>query len=668
MSRVISFLFVAIVMAGYLANCGSESASEPCSVDSDCPAGERCQDGVCVAQAEECQGDATCNNHGGCDDSGGVISCTCDVEYTGDRCELCADGFQDYGDGNCRPSDPCADDVECAAQFRACDNDQGSAVCGDCLAGYHPDGDSCLVDQSCIDTSCSGHGSCDDIGGVIVCTCDLEYAGDNCESCADGYLVWPENSDTCVDDPCDPDPCDVENGVVGSCEQTDVEAVLCGCQAGYLWNGSACEYIMDCIDSDQDGCGEGSDCTCSDCDDDDTDVYQDAPELCDDKDNDCDFATDEDYPDLDLDCDGPDGDLCENGTWTCKPDGTGLECVNDTSDDLLDVCDGEDNDCDPASVDGSEDPLLSTACDGPDSDLCPEGIYNSCTDGSLVCSDNTASDYDICDGEDNDCDPASADGSEDAAMGTACDGPDSDLCPEGIVDSCVDGSIVCNDTTDDTLDICDGEDNDCDPISADGSEDPLLNTICDGADSDLCPEGIYISCAGGSLVCSDNTDDTLEICDDLIDNDCDDFTDEDCGCLPSEWECGTNCCEGTGCCGVGGVDCQTMHNNNQVGDESDRDPFWFDCVASGTYNLTQALAACAQFTGDILACADFGVVCDSDMSGGAETAVVCGDTAGNQDCACWGYAGLGAGYTYNETAPAQKNECHCPLVGDPIWN
>jgi hypothetical protein len=144
------------------------------------------------------------------------------------------------------------------------------------------------------------------------------------------------------------------------------------------------------------------------------------------------------------------------------------------------------------------------------------------------CDDNNASicpgALDICDGLDNDCDPSSADGSEDPLVGTPCDGPDSDLCKEGVT-VCTGGSLTCNDITGGTLDICDGLDNDCDPASPDGSEDPLVGTPCDGPDSDLCKEGVTV-CTGGSLTCNDITGGTLEICGDGIDNDCDGSIDE----------------------------------------------------------------------------------------------------------------------------------------------
>jgi hypothetical protein len=130
----------------------------------------------------------------------------------------------------------------------------------------------------------------------------------------------------------------------------------------------------------------------------------------------------------------------------------------------------------------------------------------------------------VCDGLDNDCDFSTTDGSEDPLIGIQCDGPDSDLCNEG-TNLCLSGSIVCSDNTLDTLDVCDGIDNDCDPASTDGSEDPLVGAACDGPDSDLCLEGTY-SCSAGSLLCSDNTGDNFEACNG-IDDDCDGSVDED---------------------------------------------------------------------------------------------------------------------------------------------
>lgn len=76
-------------------------------------------------------------------------------------------------------------------------------------------------------------------------------------------------------------------------------------------------------------------------------------------------------------------------------------------------------------------------------------------------------------------------------------------------------------------DLCNGADDDCDPTSADGSEDPMVGTPCDGADADLCNEGTSV-CVDGAIGCDDATDDTLEVCSGGTgDEDCDGTVDED---------------------------------------------------------------------------------------------------------------------------------------------
>ena len=48
---------------------------------------------------------------------------------------------------------------------------------------------------------------------------------------------------------------------------------------------------------------------------------------------------------------------------------------------------------------------------------------------------------------------------------------------------------------------------------------------CDGADADLCNEGTY-SCSSGAQACSDTSGDTVEVCNGA-DDDCDGEIDED---------------------------------------------------------------------------------------------------------------------------------------------
>lgn len=166
--------------------------------------------------------------------------------------------------------------------------------------------------------------------------------------------------------------------------------------------------------------------------------------------------------------------------------------------------------------------------DGDGVDICnPSHVYD--TDGLAAdCDDGNVSVYpgniEYCDGIDNDCDPLTTDGSDEPAIGATCDGGDLDLCEEGTT-ICLSGTLMCSDLSDDNIDICDGQDNDCDYNTADGSGDPSVGGPCDGPDADLCEEGIRY-CADGLLVCAEEPGDNLEYCNGL-DDDCDGEFDED---------------------------------------------------------------------------------------------------------------------------------------------
>ncbi len=75
-------------------------------------------------------------------------------------------------------------------------------------------------------------------------------------------------------------------------------------------------------------------------------------------------------------------------------------------------------------------------------------------------------------------------------------------------------------------DSCNGLDDDCDPATADGSAEPWHGEPCDGPDADGCAEGTF-SCSDAARTCSDLTADTPELCGNGLDDDCDGRADEE---------------------------------------------------------------------------------------------------------------------------------------------
>ncbi|MCB2218993.1 MAG: hypothetical protein KQI35_01270 [Bacteroidetes bacterium] len=246
-----------------------------------------------------------------------------------------------------------------------------------------------------------------------------------------------------------------------------------------------------------------------------------------------------------VDLDGDGADICDSDH---PYDTDGLDADCDDGDNTIypgntEYCDGIDNDCDSATPDGSGEPNFGLACDGPDSDLCEEGT-NICMAGVMVCSDFTGDNEELCDGLDNDCNPSTPDGTGDPLYGSPCDGPDADLCEEGIFDNCIDGTFTCSDNTGDNEEICNGIDDDCDGEYDEGPvcEAPNTNGICTGAG------GCQFECIPPYLDCNGNMEDG---CESLgltfyLDNDNDGYGDpyeqiQDCVAPPGYVDNGDDC-------------------------------------------------------------------------------------------------------------------------------
>ena len=94
--------------------------------------------------------------------------------------------------------------------------------------------------------------------------------------------------------------------------------------------------------------------------------------------------------------------------------------------------------------------------------------------------------------------------SEDSSVETGtfiCNGANTGVCGcadndgDGYDDSscggtdCDDGNPLINPGA---TEVCDGVDNDCSAVTVDGADEPWFGALCDGADTDLCEEGIFI--------------------------------------------------------------------------------------------------------------------------------------------------------------------------------
>ncbi|MEM1413788.1 MAG: C-type lectin domain-containing protein [Myxococcota bacterium] len=460
--------------------------------------------------------------------------------------------------------------------------------------------DTCdLVDNDCDPSTPDGSANAD-----FGQPCD----GIDADECADGIFVCEGGALRC-DDATDDNP-DLCNGLDDDCDPTTPDGF------GDPSVGTGCDG--DDPDSCAGGffvCVEGA-VVCED-------PGGAGQEICDGIDNDCDPTTPDGSADdmLDARCDGPDSDRCREGRLSCM--GGSLVC-SDTSGDDLELCNGANDDCRSDTPDGFDEPTLGDGCDGGDSDLCQEGVVQ-CVDGMLSCSDRTSGSLDVCNGMDDDCDPSSADGDEDAMLGDLCDGADLDRCDEGML-RCVSGGLVCDDTTDDIPDLCNGDDDDCRPGTPDGSGDARIGVPCDGADADRCEEGTTF-CGGGAVMCSDDTDDTLELCNGMND-DCragtPDGADDPRVAVPCDGPDADLCEEGTTACMGGTVTCDDT-SGDDVETCNDGDD---DCDGSVDEGVTQA---CMN------ACGDPGTeTCTAGVFGGCDAPAVPTETCNAVDDDCDG--------------------------------
>ena len=472
-----------------------------CDVDTDCLSDERCDQNFCVigCRDNECGADEICN---------------------AGRCELavCA------GDADCPEASFCAGDL--------------------CIPGCRHDPDNCPAGQVCNQLN----------------ICDIRLDCLPAEICGNGV---DDNCDGRIDEeavcglPCQPGR-DCPTGEPGLCGTGSTVCLgplanVLQCTVTVLPAAERCNGQDDDCDGqvDEDFPQVGRPCTagagfcvslgtwiCTA----EGDVRCDAvrglgrTELCDGQDDDCDGATDENFPELGAACASGVGACARNGIRVCGAAGDRTVCDAAPGAPGTEVCDNLDNDCNGRIDDNiAPDPCY----DGPDGTMgvgrCATGGRRCVAGGLASCEGEILPAAEICNGLDDDCDGFVDEDDAGLPLARSCFTgapglagigacrPGTQTCSLGHFGACV-GEVLPG------LEICDGQDNDCNGAADDGANgcncQPGASRACYTGPAGtsgvgLCRDGRQTCDAGGHYgACLNQRTPAVETCDGL-DNNCD---------------------------------------------------------------------------------------------------------------------------------------------------
>jgi hypothetical protein len=401
----------------------------------------------------------------------------------------------------------------------------GTCQCDKCSQDYYDiDGDKLACEYPC--TKTGDEDVCDnldnDCDGVV--NEDVNFCSDtnNCGKCGNNCVVI-HGTGACVND--GNKPCTEAN--------TQCKIQQCTCNGpNDCWKDldgdikTGCEYACAETNNGVEICGDGLD---NDCDGliDGTDDLSGDPQV---------GATC--YADPDGEC----ATAAHAGMTVCQ--GNKVVCAGPNlqdENDVLETCNGKDDDCDGLVDDSPTD--TGTSCGQSNTAPCALGV-NQCQNGMLVCVGAVNPQTEVCNGQDDDCDTVIDDNTQDS--GGNCGPSNTAPCKFGKV-TCNGGVLLCVGAVEPQAETCDGIDNNCNGMVDDGASG--TGVTCGQSNVAPCQLGTT-QCQNGQIACVGAVNPQAEACDN-IDNDCNGAIDDNASGAGAS--CGQS---NTAPCQLGTIQCQ----------------------------------------------------------------------------------------------------------------